>query len=55
MRIEACRDGLKIYADTELEKAYIEDTLGLRESGDSIKLKRRTVSDVCHIMLQTEK
>lgn len=41
MRMEVERYAIYIYPNNDTDVAYIEDTLGLKKAGDSIKLTRR--------------
>jgi len=41
MIMDITRNFIRIIPQTEQDKAYIEDTLGLRKEGDSIRLVRR--------------
>lgn len=40
MKFEAGRFGIEVFPETEVEKAYVEDTLGLKSGGDAIRLVR---------------
>lgn len=40
MRLEINRKGILVIPNSEEDEAYIEDTLGLLNDGDSIPLKR---------------
>ncbi|MHA1342357.1 MAG: hypothetical protein ACTSQG_00090 [Promethearchaeota archaeon] len=40
MKLKVKRNCIHICADSEVEEAYIEEVLGMKEIGDFIKLKR---------------
>lgn len=40
MKFEIKRDGIYIIPETEQDKAYIEDTMGLKNKGDFVELER---------------
>ena len=40
MKLEVERYRLKIVPESEIDKAYIEEVLGLRQDGDSIPCRR---------------
>lgn len=40
MQMVIDRDGIRIVPQSKQDEAYIEDTLGLKNGGDSIKLVR---------------
>ena len=46
MKVEFTRRSIKIYPENEIDKAYIEDTLGLKQAGDFLRLKRISVSEL---------
>jgi len=41
MKFEIRRFGIVVIPETDEDKAYIEDTLGLRGEGDAVHLQRR--------------
>ena len=42
IKIELERDGIKLIPESDLEIAFVEDTLGLKKNGDSIRLTRKS-------------
>lgn len=40
MKLQINRDSISIIPETDQDKAFIEDTLSLKESGDKISLTR---------------
>lgn len=40
MRLDLQRDKLVVFPESEADAAFLEDTLGLRRGGDSIRLVR---------------
>lgn len=57
MRFKTGRYGIEIIPENDQDAAYIEDTLGLRESGDYVKLVRRSPAGLDSSLgwLETEK
>ena len=56
MKLEIHRDQIHLRMESELERAFVEDTLGLRADGDSISLvrvERRTETRIVDSWLQT--
>lgn len=49
MKFELRRNGIVITPETEQDRAYIEDTLGLRNDGDVIPLRRNNASGLLSI------
>ena len=49
MKIEIGRYRITIYPENDLDVAYIEEVLGLKEDGDKIELVRRNIIGVSHI------
>ena len=55
MHLEVGRRKMKICSDNEIDEAYIEEVLGLRKEGDSIKLVRKNVTGMSWMAyLETE-
>jgi hypothetical protein len=44
MKMRVTRLGIDIIPENEIDEAYIEDTLGLRDDGDFIRLVRQNAS-----------
>jgi len=56
MQMNVHRYGIDIIPETDEDTAYIEDTLGLENDGDFVKLVRRNAMDLsCIAALTTEK
>jgi len=43
LKLQVGRYSISIYPENEVEEAYIEEVLGLKENGDSVKLFRENV------------
>ena len=41
MKMEVRRDSIVIIPESELDEAFLEEVLGLREAGDSIPARRK--------------
>ena len=55
MKMEIGRYRITIYPENDLDVAYIEEVLGLKEDGDKIELVRKNIIGVSHIAyLETE-
>lgn len=55
MKMEIDRHWITIKPEGVIDVAFIEDTLGLKEDGDYIKLKRRNAADLsCIACLETD-
>ena len=49
------RDSIRIIAEDEQDDAYIEDTLGLKEEGDTISLKRANTFGLAYLVTWRDK
>ena len=56
MKMEIKRDGIKITSESEMEYAFIKDTLGLSVDGSYVKLKlHKSLTDENYFWLETDR
>lgn len=52
MKIELWRDSIHITYENPQDLAFIEDTLGLKNDGDSIELKRKNKVEIDSVTME---
>ena len=56
VKLEIHRDCLVLRMESDIERAFVEDTLGLRNGGDSVdlvRIERRTEDRILDVWLET--